>query len=219
MPKRLEFTEWQKFWEWTVLWEIKHNGITRMVRCKCGCWVEKRVNVSSLSQWRSKSCWCNIRTHNQSWKKRTKLYVTYTNIKQRCENPKHKSYKDYWARWIKCLRRTFNDFFRDMWESYYDHVSKYWEYETTIDRVNSKGDYCRENCRWATHLEQSNNLSSNRKVVYKWKEYPTLSSLCREYWIWITTLNMRINKYWLTIEEAIELPLQDRKCWFKKLRE
>lgn len=219
MPKRLGFTEWQRFWKRSILWEIKHMGTTRVVKCKCDCWTEKFVDVSSLNLWKSKSCWCNIRTHNQSWKKRTKLYVTYTNIKQRCENPKHKSYKDYWAKWIKCLWKSFKDFYEDMWKSYYEHINIYWEHETTIDRIDWSGDYCKENCRWATHLEQSNNLSSNRKVVYKWKEYPTLSSLCREYWIWITTLNMRINKYWLTIEEAIELPLQDRKCWFKKLRE
>lgn len=98
-----------------------------------------------------------------------------------------------------------------MWNSYYDHISKYWEQETTIDRINSKGDYYKENCRWATHLEQSNNLSSNRKVVYKWKEYPTLSSLCREYWIWVTTMNQRLNKYGRTLEKAIETPIQIHK--------
>lgn len=103
-----------------------------------------------------------------------------------------------------------------MHESYEEHVTKYGVNETTIDRIDTFGNYCKENCRWATRLEQGNNLSSNCKVVYKWKTYNTLKSLCKEYWIKQTTLNMRIKHYWLTLEEAIETPVskkaKTRKC-------
>ena len=208
MPKKLEFTEWQKFWKRTVLWEISYIGSQRAVKCKCECGTEKRVNVSMLSQWRSKSCWCAIYKHGHSWLWRTKLYVTYINILQRCNNPHQESYKHYWAKGIKCEWNSFEEFYKDMWESYYKHIEEYGKSETTIDRIDSKWNYCKTNCRWATHWEQSNNLSSNRRVIYKWKEYKTLTSLCKEYWMGTTTMNQRLNKYWWSLEKAVETPIQ-----------
>ena len=208
MPKKLEFTEWQTFWKWYILWAIKHIWTQRMIKCRCECGTEKFVNVSSLSKGKSKSCWCWIYTHWMTW---TRIYTIYDHIKQRCTNPKNPNRPLYWWKWVKNLWNSFEDFYRDMGESYENHVRRYWEKNTTIDRLDSGWNYCKENCRWATRLEQSNNLTSNRKITYKWKEYATISSLCREFWIWVTTMNQRINKYWWSIERAVETPIQIHK--------
>lgn len=216
MPKKINFVKWQRFWKRTVLWEESHKWITRLIKCKCDCWKVSWVWASMLNQWRSKSCWCSFRTH---WMTNTRIFKIFDHIKQRCTNPNNPNRPRYWWKWVKNLRKSFEDFYRDMWESYEEHVKQFGEKETTIDRIDSNWDYCKENCRWATRFEQGNNLSTNRSVTYKWKYYPTLSSLCREYWIKPTTLNMRINKYELTLEKAIELPLQDRKHWFSKIEQ
>lgn len=142
------------------------------------------------------------------WLYYTPFYTVYINMVQRCNNPNHKSYKDYGAKWIKVERKNFIEFKEDMYVSYLDHVNKFWKKETTIDRIDSRGNYCKKNCKWSTHLEQSNNLSSNRSVVYKGKFYRTLASLCREYGIGVTTLSQRINQYWRSLEKAIETPIQ-----------
>lgn len=210
MAEKLVFTEWQRFWKRTVLWEIKHRWISRLVKCKCDCWTEKWVYVGMLSQWKSRSCGCSFRTHWMTW---TRLFTIFDHIKQRCTNPNNPNRPIYWWKWVKNLRCSFEDFYKDMWESYEEHVKRYWEKDTTIDRINWNWNYCKENCRWATRKEQGNNLSTNRKVVYKWKEYNTLKSLCEEYWIWVTTMSQRINKYWWSLERAVETPIQiHKKC-------
>ena len=205
--QRKVFTKWQTFWERIYLWEESHKWKARTLKCRCSCGEIRWVLVDSILRWVSKSCWCKKIKHNLT---KTKFNTAYVNMVQRCENPNHKSYKDYWAKWIRVEREDFMEFYNDMYDSYLEHCKKFWERETTIDRIDSKWNYCKENCRWATHLEQSNNLSSNRKVIYKWKEYKTLSSLCREIGIGVTTMNQRINKYGRSIEKAIETPVDFR---------
>lgn len=219
MAKTIEIKWWEKYGKLTLTWNVKSvltwKTRARYVECVCECWNRKWISLNSIRQWKQKSCWCWIYTH---WMTHTRLFTIFDHIKQRCTNPNNPNRPIYWWKWVKNLRTNFEEFYKDMWESYYEHVKKYWEKETTIDRINWNWDYCKENCRWATRLEQSNNLSSNRSVVYKGKYYNTLSSLCRDYWIKPTTLNMRLNRYWLTLEEAIELPKQSRKWWFSSLK-
>lgn len=75
------------------------------------------------------------------------------------------------------------EFYNDMYQSYLEHIEKFGKEETTIDRIDGRGNYNKDNCKWSTHFEQSNNLSSNRSVTYNGKTYKTLASLCREYGI------------------------------------
>ena len=210
--RAIEIKWWEKYWKLTLTWNVKSilvwKNRARYVECICECWNKKWIILNSIRHWKQKSCWCWIYTH---WMTHTRLFNIFDKMKQRCLNSNNSHRRLYWWRWVKLLWNSFEDFYNDMWESYHEHVKKYWEKDTTIDRIDTFGDYCKENCRWATRLEQSNNLSSNRKVVYKWKEYPTLASICREYSIWVTTMNQRINKYWWSLEKAIETPIQVHK--------
>lgn len=96
-----------------------------------------------------------------------RLYRIFTDMKQRCYNPKCKAYPRYGGRGIKICEewKTLSDFRRDMKESYEEHVLKYGERQTTIDRIDPDGDYSKENCRWATYAEQRVNIRN--KAVYK----------------------------------------------------
>lgn len=93
------------------------------------------------------------------------FYKLWVNMRGRCNNSKRTNYYLYGGRGITvCVRwNTFENFRDDMYQSYLKHVEEFGRKDTSIDRLNNEGNYCLENCRWATKLEQSKNRRSNVK--------------------------------------------------------
>ena len=184
-----------------------------MEKCICDCWNEKRISRSNLLNWLSTSCWCRWWEYtkwkpsiNRShWMASTRIYKIYHWIVRRCNNI---NVKNYWWRWIKCLWKSFEDFYKDMWEDYESHVEKYWESNTTIDRIDVNWDYCKENCRWATYKQQNNNRTNSMKIDYNWKKYESVKDVCNSLWLNYGRITYRINHWW-DIKDAIEI----KKRW------
>lgn len=128
-------------------------------------------------------------------------------IRNRCNNKNEPRFVDYWWRWIRCERASFDEFYKDMWAAYNKHVSEYWEKNTTIDRIDSNWNYCKENCRWATFKEQSQNRKCVTKPIYKWKQYGSIAELCTELWINKKLVYDRM-EHWVSLVEAIEAPIK-----------
>ena len=147
-----------------------------------------------------------------SCKPHSKFYRKYYNIKARCNNPKSTYYYTYWWRWIKCEWWNYEEFRKDMYDSYVEHCNKYWEEDTTIDRINVDWNYCKENCRWSTRLEQRRNTTRNHFFEWKWKER-TLKEIydMEDVDIAYKTFAWRVYDRWRDIEKAITTPLNDKK--------
>jgi hypothetical protein len=139
--------------------------------------------------------------------KGSRFYRIYTNINTRCYNKKVSAYPRYGGRGIICLWENFNNFKDDMYDSYLSHVETFGEKNTQIDRIDGGGNYCKDNCRWATIVEQSRNMSSNMVVIFKgekhcireWEEKVGLPMNC----LW-----QRLYRLHWSIAKALTTPLQ-----------
>lgn len=124
-------------------------------------------------------------------------YSSYKSMMERCYHPKCRQYEQYGGRGIKICEEWHNINAFAEWVK----TSGY-EKGLSIDRINVNGDYCPENCRWATSKEQANNRRNN--VFYEYKgESHTLAEWARITGINRYTLWSRINKQGWTIEMAL----------------
>ena len=81
-------------------------------------------------------------------------------MKTRCDNPHCKVFPRYGGRGIRvCSEWQRFEPFRD-WARMNGYAD-----DLTIDRIDNDGPYSPDNCRWATHAEQSRNNPQNRAVI------------------------------------------------------
>lgn len=136
------------------------------------------------------------------------LIKRFCDMKTRCYNKKCKSYHSYWWRWIQVEWESFKDFYKDMWDSFIEHVEKYWIKNTTLDRIDVNWNYCKDNCRWATWEEQRNNKTTSRPVIYKWKRYNSITELSKLKWLDHRLVWDRLKRGW-DIEDAVDKEIKD----------
>ncbi len=169
--------------------------------CICDCGNKCEIPSYRIKRGIIKSCGCLLketsaktgkksRTHGMS---KTSFYHIWIGIYGRCNNKKNVHYKDYGARGIKLLWRSFEEFKNDMYESYLLHVKEFGKINTSLDRTDNNNGYFKENCRWATRKEQSNNTRSNVFITFKGKN-KTVSEWAREFGIHPIKFHKMLNK-------------------------
>lgn len=123
------------------------------------------------------------------------MYKSWCALKGRCSNPNDQAYHNYGGRGITYSKNweTFEGFYKDMGSS--------WKAGLTIDRIDNSGNYCKENCRWATRTEQLRNFRRNHLITWKGIT-KCLSEWSEELNIKSSTIRMRLTNGW-SVDEAL----------------
>lgn len=173
----------------------KRKRTIRVGIYKCPCGNEFEARFSSINAGCTKSCGCMRKDRNNNYRhgfsKTHPLYNLWLGMKYRCYYPKHKSYSSYGGRGIKVCeewKNSFPAFLRDMGER---------PEGTTLDRIDPNGDYCPNNCRWATPSEQANNTRFNHFITYN-GETKTIAQ-------WAKVLEIKQSKFRARIERGWEI--------------
>lgn len=202
--------EGKKFGRLSVVRKVESKNGRSMWLCKCDCGKEVVKTGKLLANGMTRSCGCLSRettiVKNKSRRKYecsdVHLRAVWKKMIERCELPKNNRYYRYGARGIKVCKawHDFNEFARWALDSGYKRG-------LTIERNDIDGDYCPENCRWATYKEQANNRSDNIRITYDSKE-KTLKEWSEVFGIPYHTLYSRISSGW-EFEKAIKTPVRD----------
>ena len=202
MPKLIDLTG-DKYGKLTV---IRRNGHLRGKTawlCKCDCGNEITVDSNSLRTGNTRSCGCLVR---KTGKTKDRVYFVWQRMMARCYNPKIERYPNYGGRGITVCNE-WHDFFKFKEWAYktgYDPLAPI--FQCTLDRVDVNGNYCPENCRWATAKEQGQNTTRSHRITVH-GEQMTISEASEKYGVPMATIWWRVSRgNWDETEAATTLP-------------
>jgi hypothetical protein len=196
---------------------IRRDGDIKPTRwvCLCECGKEYSSTAGHLKSGNIKSCGC-LRNEskydgiqadpNIVTKTRPIGYDTWVGLSQRCHNPNNPRYKDYGAKGITvCDRWRGDDGFKNFLEDMGPRPSP----KHSLDRRDNDLGYCKENCRWATDLEQGQNTGRNRNITCNGKTQ-CIRAWEREMGFGNAVIHQRLENGW-SVEEAINTPVRSKK--------
>ena len=136
----------------------KHGRLLFLFKCECGN--EYIGRGTEVKNGYTKSCGClqsesskqRATTHGMS---DSPLYNRWASMKKRCYDKSYHAYHRYGGRGISVCEEWINDF-----QAFHDDMFDTFFEGSQLDRENNDGNYCKENCRWVTPKENSNNRST-----------------------------------------------------------
>lgn len=202
MGKMVDVTG-QKFGRLLVLERTENNkNNNSQWLCKCDCGNTVIVTGASLRSGNTKSCGCtrkeklsNLRmTHGKS---ETRLYSEWASMIGRCRCKGATRYNNYGGRGITVCQEWME------FELFYDWaIANGYADDLTLDRKDTNGNYCPENCRWITSKKQANNRRNNHFITYNGETH-TIAEWAEITGINQSTLRSRILSLNWNVERAL----------------
>lgn len=182
MPNhRVPISPGDSYGSWTVISECPKRGDRRIFLCACICGEKTELRLDSLRTGSSTGCGCErtekiVASRLKHGKARTREYTIWNSMRARCLNKNHLQYKNYGGRGITICKEW------DDYDVYLNDMGTRPSKDYSIDRIDNNKGYSKENCRWATHITQSNNT---RKTVYV-----TFRGVTKPIMEWVREMNM-----------------------------
>lgn len=152
----------QKFGKVTAIKKVGTNKWRASLwLCNCECGGHTVASVQDLRHGKVRSCGCtHFKDRQTIGGKPTRLYRIWKNMKKRCYNANNHDFLYYGARGIKVCNewQEFRSF--QEWA-----VANGYGDSLTLDRIDNDGNYCPENCKWATRKEQAQHRRPNGTVI------------------------------------------------------
>jgi len=121
-------------------------------------------------------------------------------MRRRCNDPKNNRYYAYGGRGITYDPRW------DQFLNFKADMEATWQLGLTLERKDTNGNYCKENCKWATRAEQMQNMTTNRKLTL-FGVTKTITEWARTFNVKHGAINYRLSQGW-TVEEALTKPFK-----------
>ena len=150
------------FGRWDVISFSHKRGTGNMWNCVCVCGEKRPVYGDHLLTNKSRSCGClrkeelktRLTTHGETG---SRLQISHTHMKQRCNNKSNHQYKNYGGRGI-LVCEEWSDFIRfKAWAE-----KNGYKENLTIDRIDNNKGYSPDNCRWVHHSIQNSNKRKSK---------------------------------------------------------
>lgn len=179
--------------------------------CVCECGDHKIIAGNHLQRGHTKSCGCISKVLKSTFKHGhhpksgpSPEYISWQAMKRRALYSKQDHFNRYGGRGIKCCERWLNSF-----ENFLQDMGPRPSLFHTLDRINNDGDYCPENCRWATKKQQARSRCSSRIIQHNGKS-KTLAEWAEEAGMDLRSLWQRLKRGW-DMEKSIKTPLDRKK--------
>jgi hypothetical protein len=130
---------------------------------------------------------------------RSPEWISWHSMKDRCLQKSHPNYFRYGGSGIKICDRWLNSF-----SNFLSDMGRKPTPKHSIDRIDNSGDYCPDNCRWATASEQQRNTKAYRTFTHN-----DINANRNEWSLMLggnkTLVNIRLRRGW-SIERALSTP-------------
>jgi hypothetical protein len=171
-------------------------------QCRCDCGNAKDVSAYHLVRGLIQSCGCLrkdamravARTHGDY---RSKEYLAWKGMKDRCYNESSGQYQDYGGRGITVCPQ-----WADSYQQFLADVGRAPSRDHSLDRIKVNGNYEPGNVRWSLSEIQANNKRNNDVLRYGDREM-TLSQWAAEIGIPRITIRNRIRTLGWTVGQAL----------------
>lgn len=133
--------------------------------------------------------------HKKHGKTGTPEFFSWSSMKSRCYTKSQDAYPYYGGKGITVCDRWLG---RDGLDNFVADMGTRPSKEHSLDRIDSKGNYEPNNCRWATKTTQANNQSRNRKITWNGETHGVAE--------WVRKLGLKFNsKYYARLNKGWDI--------------